>query len=136
MIQWQEKLNTGVDEIDQQHRHLIDVCNKAFALTKLEDGIDHYDEIMEILKELTDYTEYHFSFEEGLMQKFNYDSLDQHKMEHYLFMKKVSKMDLDKIDQNQDQAIGDIINMLVDWVSSHILDTDMKYVKCFKENGM
>lgn len=136
MITWQDKLNTGVDEIDSQHKHLIEICNNAFALTKLEDGIDHFDEIMDIIKELTAYTEYHFSFEEGLMQKFNYEDIDKHKMEHYLFMRKVSKMDLGKIDKDQNGAIQEIINMLVDWVSSHILDTDMKYVPCFKANGI
>ncbi len=136
MIKWQDKLNTHVEKIDEQHRHLIEICNEAFALTNLEDGVDHYDEILGILNELAEYTESHFRFEEDLMEKTNYPGLDHHKMEHYLFMKKIRKMDLTKIDNNQGQALQDIINMLVDWVSSHILDTDMQYVPCFKANGL
>jgi hemerythrin len=136
MIKWQDKLNTGVEKIDGQHKHLIEICNEAFALTDLDDGIDHYDEILGILNQLAEYTESHFRFEEALMEKANYPNLEHHKMEHYLFMKKVRKMDLSKIDKNQSQALQDIINMLVDWVSSHILNTDMQYVPYIKEKGL
>ena len=135
MIQWQDKLNTGIASIDAQHRHLIEICNDAFALTQLEDGIDHYDEIIAILQNLTEYTQSHFQHDEMLMDKYHYPGLDAHKMEHYLFMKKVAKTDLQKIDKDQNKALQEIINMLVDWVSSHILDTDMQYVSCLQENG-
>ena len=136
MIQWQDALNTGIEEIDEQHRNLIAINNKAYGLTQLDDGIDHYDEIVKIIKELTDYTEYHFGFEEKLLTKCKYAELEEQKMEHFFFMKKLSKMDLTKIDQDQEKAVQNILEMLVDWISSHIMTNDMKYVSCLRSNGM
>lgn len=135
-VVWKDEFATGIKEVDEQHKRLIEICASAFEVAELEDGIDHYDQIVAILGELTDYTDYHFTSEEKLMEKVAYPDIDQHKIEHLFFMKKIKKIDLQAIDKDQHQAIIDILNMLVDWVANHILVTDMMYVESFKAKGL
>lgn len=135
MIEWRPELATGVAQIDEQHQKLVEICSRTFNLVKTKDDIDHYDEIVALINELKDYTHYHFSFEEALLEKFNYPELEQHKMEHYLFLKRIDKMDLGAFDKNQTNSLLELLNMLIDWISSHILDTDMKYAELLKANG-
>jgi len=35
---WHERMNTGIDQIDQQHRHLVDLVNKLIKLDNLGGG--------------------------------------------------------------------------------------------------
>lgn len=136
MIQWKPELATGVKQIDEQHKNLVDICSRTFTLAKSRDEVDHYDEIVSLLEELRDYTRYHFSFEESLLEKFNYTDFEQQKMEHYLFLKRIEKMDMGNIDKDQTNSVLEILDMLVDWISSHIMNTDMKYAQLLKANGM
>jgi|GEM_PF-2648972 len=36
-----ERMNTGIDQIDQQHRHLIDLVNKLIELDNLGGGVKY-----------------------------------------------------------------------------------------------
>lgn len=131
---WNDKLELGIKDIDEQHKKLVDLIEKTKELVyDAEDGIDCYDEIVYVLKELVDYTVYHFSFEEELMEKVNYDELVLHKMEHKIFVKKVSKFMSSDLDENQIEKIEDITVFLLDWITKHILETDKKYVNILKD---
>lgn len=122
----------GIDAIDEQHKHLFDVTGKVAELTKdIGEGIDCYDEFMEILKELVDYTIYHFDFEEKFMEEKGYDSdaYQIHQFEHKMFVKKLQKLTEIDFDEDQYENINNMLTFLVDWIVHHILDVDAKYVK-------
>lgn len=131
---WNEKLVLGIDTIDEQHKKLVDlmVTSKNLVMD-VEDGIDCYDEIVTVLKELADYAVYHFSYEEELLEKIDYEEFIPHRMEHKLFIKKVSNFMSTDLDENQIEKIEEINHFLLDWISKHILDTDSKYVEDIKK---
>jgi hemerythrin len=104
-------------------------------LTALNDGYDHYDEIVSILKKLKDYTVYHFGFEEKLLEKYNYDQLEAQCFEHHFFVKKLEKICRKDIDEKQQEAVREIYSFVIDWISSHILESDMKYKYCLNSKG-
>ncbi|AEF16463.1 MULTISPECIES: bacteriohemerythrin [Thermoanaerobacterium] len=129
MITWKEDFRLGIDEIDKQHKRLFDIANEAYDLLKNEFAIDKYDHIVEIIKELKDYTIYHFDYEEDYMKSIGFKKLLSHKVLHDDFKEKINNIDLDKIDQNQDEYIKDILNFLVDWIEKHILKDDRLYAE-------
>ncbi|HHV74678.1 MULTISPECIES: bacteriohemerythrin [unclassified Thermoanaerobacterium] len=129
MITWKEDFRLGIDEIDKQHKRLFDIANEAYDLLKNEFAIDKYDHIVDIIKELKDYTIYHFDYEEGYMKSIGFKKLLSHKVLHDDFKEKINNIDLDKIDQNQDEYIKDILNFLVDWIEKHILKDDRLYAE-------
>jgi hemerythrin len=129
MITWKEDFRLGIDEIDKQHKRLFDIANEAYDLLKNEFAIDKYDHIVDIIKELKDYTIYHFDYEEDYMKSIGFKKLLSHKVLHDDFKEKINNIDLDKIDQNQDEYIKDILNFLVDWIEKHILKDDRLYAE-------
>lgn len=136
LFKWKDSYSVNVKEIDIQHRKLLEIGSRVYDLASLKDDYDHYDEIMEILEELKDYTIYHFGYEEDLMKKHGYDDLDMHQMEHTFFIKKVERILRKDIDSRQDETVMEIVQFIADWVSSHILQSDMKYKVFFNENGV
>ncbi|WP_410506391.1 bacteriohemerythrin [Haloimpatiens sp. FM7315] len=124
IIKWKNNYNTGIEEIDNQHKNLFRIANDAFSLLQDKFCIDKYDKIVDIIKELQDYTVYHFNSEEEYMKKIKYKKLISHKVEHDCFVKKIKEIDLNKIDSNQDKYILEILNFVVEWISHHIITQD------------
>lgn len=136
MLKWRENFSCNIEEIDNQHKKLFEIGTRLYTLATLNDEYDHFDEIMEILDELRDYTIYHFQFEEKLMSTYTYASYDIHKIEHDFFVKKLQRLEKKDFEGQQQQSVIDIITFVADWVSGHILKTDMLYKDFFNSKGV
>lgn len=83
-LQWNQDLSVGVNEIDDQHKELINRVNSFFDAMGKGKGRE---EIEKVVKFLEDYVITHFSTEEKYMAKYGYlDSL-AHKAQHKAFIK-------------------------------------------------
>ncbi|MBZ4662694.1 MAG: iron-binding protein hemerythrin [Caloramator sp.] len=129
MITWKKEYSMGVEHIDNQHKHLVEIANKAYEVLKNDLYIDKFDKIVEILKELEDYTVYHFDSEEEYMKQIGHEGYFLHKIEHKQFIDKIKSIDLNKVDIEQDKYLLDILNFIVDWLVKHILEKDKEIVK-------
>lgn len=125
MFEMKEEYKIGIKEIDEQHERLFQIAEKAYILLNNEFITDKYDEIVEILNELREYTELHFTFEEEYMQKTGYKMMFSQKMDHQDFMMMLDDVKLDEIDDNQEEAIMNILTYVGDWLVKHILEKDM-----------
>ena len=121
-IAWGQVLSIEVDEIDEDHRKLIEIFNMLnHALTDGESS----DYLAAILDELVKFTAWHFSHEERLMLKYRYADLDNHRQEHRELIKGATALQ-DRI-RRADNTIGDDdIEYLEHWVTAHILTDDMR----------
>ncbi|GKX67882.1 bacteriohemerythrin [Inconstantimicrobium mannanitabidum] len=124
MYEMKEEYKTGIEAIDEQHKKLFDIADRAYMLLKDEYTIDKYDKIVTIIKELKDYTAYHFKFEEEYMDSIGYKRMFTQKIEHAEFIKKLDEIDFDKIDKDQDKYILSILQYLNDWLVEHIYEKD------------
>jgi len=125
MFQMEKKYKIGVPQIDEEHEKLFEIGERAYQLLKDPYVIDKYDKIVEVIEELKAYTVYHFKDEEDYMESINYKRLFTQKIDHADFIRKINDVNLDKIDENQDEAIMEILTFLNDWLISHILDKDL-----------
>lgn len=132
IFKWKESFSIGIEEIDRQHKRLFEIGGEIYNLAVLKDGQDHYDEIMALLSSLKDYTVYHFGFEENLMKKYDYDKIEEHKEQHDIFIGKLIDIESQDIDSSQKKIILDILDFIVNWISSHILGSDFKYKEVLK----
>jgi hemerythrin len=136
MFEWKNSFSCKIKDIDEQHIKLFEIGARLYDIVSLNDETDHYDEITSILEELADYTEYHFSFEEKMMEKEGYADFELHKIEHDFFIKKIKKLEKSDIDENQKDAMLKMVAFVADWISSHILITDVQYITFFNEKGI
>jgi hemerythrin len=135
-FKWKDEYKTGIEAIDGQHRRLLEIGARIFELAELDDGYDHYDEIMQVLSELKDYTQYHFTYEEKLMESYGYENYEAQKFQHYFLVKKIEKFQDSDVDDKQKETILGLAAFVSDWITNHILKEDMKYRDFFINKGV
>lgn len=119
---WDNTLSVQVNEIDDDHRKLLDLFNMLnHAVTNKEP--EKY--IGAVLEELICCTAWHFSHEERLMVKYNYEDLDSHKEEHHNLIESARDMQK-KFIQKGYQISSEEIEFLERWLTGHILGSDME----------
>ena len=132
MIKWDDKYSVGISMIDEEHKKLIGILNKAI-FAKEHNG--NPEELWEVLSEMTNYALTHFRTEETYMKEFNYPEYQDHKEEHRDFYTEIIAY-YDKVIKDDSQIANEIIEYLKWWLVNHIQVTDKKYIDCFKENGL
>ncbi len=124
MYEMKEEYKIGVEGIDEQHKKLFELADKAYVLLKDEFALDKYDKIVAIINELKNYTIFHFKSEEEYMKSIRYKKLFTQKIEHAKFIKALEEIDLRHLDENQDEGLVTMLNFLNDWLTEHILKND------------
>ena len=115
-------LSVGVDEIDEDHRILVrifNILNHAMA-----DG-ESADYLAAVLEELINCTVWHFSHEERLMLKYDYQETDTHKQAHHELIDSAKALQ-QKILQADNQIVDQDIEFLERWLTEHILTDDLR----------
>lgn len=134
-----DKYITGIELVDEEHKHLFDIIRDTNDVIHAELLHDKYDEIIRLLSELREYTETHFSDEEELMKKIGYPEIEAQKRAHSAFVEKLVNIDfreLEAMDDNQEEYLMDLIGFLLGWLSNHILGSDKKIGKYIKEHNI
>lgn len=125
MYEMKEEYLTGNEVIDAEHTRLFELIDEIYNLAKDEFRSDKYDQIMNALNELSDYTDYHFKHEEEYMESIDYDDIFIQKAQHKIFIKKLNSVDLKEIDDgDQDKFISELLEFLTDWLVNHIVKLD------------
>jgi len=130
-IEWKDEYNLGVKEIDEQHQKFFEILARANDVLLLE---KHTAEQEEILKEMFDYADYHFSTEEKYFEEFAYPEKDIHVEVHNKYRGKI--LDFYKKISAGEDVYAEMIDFIYDWWVGHILNTDRKYINIFQENGL
>ena len=63
------------------------------------------------------------------MESIGYKRLLSQKVAHNDFIDKIYSINLSEIDENQDEYILEILDFIVNWISVHILESDMLITK-------
>ncbi len=132
LFQWSPELSVSVKEIDAQHKKLVDLINLLHDSMKSGKGKDVMGDIM---KDLTDYTVYHFSTEERLFEKYGYAEFARHKKEHDDLTKQVLDIK-SKFEKGQVSITIEVMNFLKDWLNHHIRQSDKKYSAFLNSKGV
>ena len=113
----------GLELMDTQHQYLFGFMEKAQGLLKDENILYKYDELIEILKGLEDYTQKHFKDEIALMESLDYPRLHLHIAAHQGFIDKLNSFDLNKaiIDSQYGESYLNYSNNLLDKINIHNL---------------
>ena len=129
MYEFKKEFLTGIEMIDREHKRLFEIAENLYQLKCREYVTDKYDHIREILTELRDYTMTHFEHEEAYMKSISYKRMFSQLSQHDALREAISGWDLDAIDEDQDEAIGDMLNLITDWLVNHILNEDKRIGK-------
>lgn len=124
LASWSQEISVGVEALDDDHKHLIDMLNSLFEAGKSESSRD---QLRDLFDQLMDYANVHFSREEKLMEEGDYPDLAAHKESHAYFVDQISQLKSSYDADNMLMLKIDLILVLNEWLINHIQSTDMKY---------
>jgi hemerythrin len=130
-IVWRPEFSVGVEEIDNQHKELLNLVNDSInhSTGNAESERNFFDTIIRIG---VNYLQNHFSTEEQIMVKTAYQNYDAHKKEHDDMIKTVSDM-IDDIESGKTPLnLLRFSLFLRDWFLNHIPTFDKPTEECFK----
>ncbi len=114
-IPWDARYETGIEEIDLQHRYFLKLINRlADKLLSIQDPRQREP----LIGELHRYASFHFASEENLMTKFGYPDLAAHRLHHRQW--------LDKLFGDSSRPASELIALLVEWFSTHTVEEDRR----------
>ncbi len=127
MFQFTNDCLLGVKEIDEEHRRLFDLLNQCVYLLENDFGIDQYTEIKDVLGELENYAEEHFSHEEAYMESICDPELILQRSQHMRFREKITQIQFRNIEEEESQrkALDELIQFLAKWLYHHIISSDI-----------
>ena len=122
ILHWVPELDTGIAEIDVQHKRIVAYINTLHELQGSPDRAA----LADVIAEMVDYTISHFAFEESMMENAGYLFSGPHKKVHELFTRKVAEMQ-SRFDGGED-VTGELHGMLSRWLFNHIRNEDHGYI--------
>jgi len=132
MLAWDDSLSVNIDEIDEQHKVLVDMINGLHEAMRTGKGVKVLERLVDGLK---NYAVEHFGMEERYMEKFKYPGYLNHKKEHERFVGKVLEFET-AFKQGKASLTMDVMHFLKDWLVGHIKGVDKKYGPFFNERGI
>ena len=115
---WDNSLSVEIDEIDEDHRKLLDLFNMLNHSVMEGDATDY---IEAVLEELISFTVWHFRHEERLMLKYGYEGLVEHKAEHQQLIESARALQ-----QKGKEVSSEDVEFLEHWLTGHIFGADME----------
>lgn len=127
MFEFTNDCYTGIEQIDDEHRYLFELLNKAYILATTDYHSDYYQQLKEMLTELDHYAEEHFAHEEAYMTRICDPELILQRTQHAFFREKILALDFANIDDLEDQqrVLTDLVTFLAKWLYRHILSSDI-----------
>jgi hemerythrin len=116
-IGWNEAFNTGLDDVDEQHRTLLEHINKLSRSIQDDDNTA----LVDLFDFLGNYGIEHFATEERYMKEYGYPFLTEHEVEHAAFIRGFMSTKQEILSGRHDKLISLFrINLfLYDWLISH-----------------
>lgn len=123
-LTWSKSFQIGIEEIDQDHKAIIDNYQKLYDQMKLGQGHGYYREVVHFMSK---YINEHFQREEAFHKRIDYDKRLEHKALHDDFKRQIDLFIEDVKDDAADNE--DLIRLnlfLRNWIMHHILIEDLK----------
>ena len=128
IISWDDKYLIGFEAIDLQHKKSVEHLNSYYELlvSRQENNVID-NEINTMLNVLVEYSNYHFSEEEEIMNSIEGVDFSSHFEEHNGFRLRISEFKA-KMSLGEDISY-ELFYFMKDWLLTHILFSDQKIGK-------
>lgn len=131
-MDWDLSYSVNVARCDDDHKKLFSLIKDLHEAMGTGQSAQV---VQQVIRELADYTLYHFSREELLLRKTNYPDFLLHRTQHQEFVKQVHQFqsDLRTGKVIQPLAVAEFLN---GWLANHIKQTDQLYSAHLNANGV
>lgn len=121
---WTSDLLIDGGPIDNDHKALIDIGNRVYQLSHPN---EQSDELRTAIRELYDYTKYHFKREEAFMTKVDYPNWREHFQKHRRIVENMNHILVQS--HNMKEVLDNFVELMNIWIMDHIQQEDRKLGK-------
>ena len=126
LIAWRKEFETGIPDVDHEHRELVDLINRLHE--HMAGAVDRT-RVTEFLGEVFARIAAHFALEESIMRKHAYDEYEVHKAEHEHLLDEIRDI-MDAQQGLRPSDYGDSLSSAVgDWFVNHFKSKDARLHK-------
>lgn len=127
-FKWNKSFVTGLDSVDSQHKKLVNILNKLGSYT-INNNLT-FKQVSILLKELIEYSVYHFNDEQEIMSQFKVDSrhTSEHIRIHNSFITEIENL-TSSIREDSKQEYDELFDYLMHWLAYHILGIDQEMAR-------
>jgi len=132
MFQWSADYEIGIRQIDSEHQQLF-----ALAERMQQAMLDGKGKaiLTDLLARMVDYTHYHFTHEEQLMEKIHYPDYREHQQQHQDLRLKVEGMQARAMSGEATMTI-EVMQFFIAWLKRHTATSDSRIGRFIKSNGL
>ncbi|MEW7974411.1 MAG: bacteriohemerythrin [Candidatus Thiodiazotropha endolucinida] len=124
-LTWRDDWYLGIDEIDQQHLHLVELVNQVADSVMTQNSESNDDGgAMRLVLQLQEETRQHFRDEEAFMRNHEYPQVSSHHREHALLQAELSDL-IREIEEGKRRLDIETLTSLKYWLIDHVIDSDM-----------
>lgn len=123
LFAWRPEYSVHDEELDNHHQQLFTILNSIYEHVMSSEQLDN---ISATIDELSNYTTYHFTSEEQVMQDKQFPDMAAHIAKHREFTNKISQL-RENYHHNDLEVAKDLIIVLGEWLLQHVLKEDKKY---------
>lgn len=129
-IPWCDEFSLGIGELDKQHEKLLKLINTL--LLSMSQINRNRDLLKDMLQDIADYAQKHFSYEEKFIKVINFPGFKAHHKEHLAFFEKVKELEYNF--KNSFIELREILEFLFEWFWKHTQKADKQFISHYKEH--
>lgn len=126
-IEWTESMSVNNGDMDSDHQRLIEIINRLWVA----DSLGNRQIIEFVLDDLVNYTEFHFSREERLMEQAGFPDRARHCSIHQGICRRLEEIRWEYFEGIRDELRSGLLEFVTTWLNKHILEEDMQYSSHF-----
>ena len=119
-IEWNECMYIGITEIDSQHETFISIFNVVIDCIEQSKSSEL---LLQSFAKLKEYSEFHFFYEENLMEDISYYRVNQHIKAHRDFIVAITNYERQLSSDLEIEPIEQL-HYIRNWLVSHIYNFD------------
>lgn len=131
-IVWKEEYSVGIPSLDDDHKRLIFLLNQFKTAYEYDTSAEFE---RQALEQLVEYTRFHFSREEDMMEEAGYADIEEHKKQHARMIAQVEEF-VGLYQREGHDSLNEVSTYLTNWLINHINGTDKQYTQVMKDKGL
>jgi hemerythrin len=134
--EWTQSIETGIETLDDQHRHYFSLVNECLSLTGNASSNKQVspEKLSERLGFLRRYAVEHFATEQRIMKEANYPGFQTHFDEHMYFLQRVGELDKQlREDGFSNMLARELQFQILEWFIRHIQTEDMEVAEFLRQ---
>lgn len=122
LVEWSEELSVGVDEIDNDHKKLLEIVNQFYDAYRFS---GRRSTVLSALADIADYATWHFDHEERIMRREKFPGLDNHIQQHTALLDGLAGL-IAGFETGRADITEATLDFLSAWVLVHLKTEDLE----------